>query len=78
MDIRLQDLRTILADVLDIEEEEITKDAHFIDDLGVGSLASLEVLVKLEQVYGIKIPESELDKLISLDAINQLIQERIK
>lgn len=75
-DTSMEYLREIIADAIDIDEEELTPDAHFIDDIGVDSLVALEVLVRLEKEYGIKIPENELAKITSLNAVHQLVSEK--
>jgi acyl carrier protein len=50
-----EDLRQFVADVLDVDPENVTDDAHFVAELGVDSLKALEVLVALERKYQIKI-----------------------
>lgn len=62
-------LREIIADAVDIDEQEILPDAHFTEDLELDSLASLEVLVRLEKEFDIKIPEQDLQLLTSLNAV---------
>ncbi|WKX70522.1 acyl carrier protein [Streptomyces sp. XD-27] len=73
----LDELRTLIADVLDVEEEEVTEDAHFVDDLGVDSLMALEVMVELEKKYSIKLGERELKKITCLRAAHDLIAAKL-
>ncbi|MGW7357577.1 acyl carrier protein [Streptomyces sp. NPDC054802] len=61
-----EELRAVVAQVLDVDESEITDDARFVDDLEVDSLMALEVVVVLEKKYGIKLPESDLKQIVTL------------
>lgn len=69
------ELRALIADAIDVDEEDITPNAHFMDDIGVDSLGSLEVLVRLERQLGIKIPESDLPRLVSLQEVMNYLSE---
>jgi acyl carrier protein len=70
------EIRNLLAEVFDIDEEEITPDAHFIETLEVDSLMALEVLVRLEKTYKIKISEEELKSITTLRKVHNLLQEK--
>jgi acyl carrier protein len=72
----LEELIVLIADAIDIDFEEIQPDARFIEDMGVDSLISLEVLVSLEREYKIKIPESDLEKLFSVNAVYDLLESK--
>lgn len=71
----IEALRTIIADAIDVDEEVLEPDAHFINDIGVDSLSSLEVLVRLEKEFKIKIPEGDLARLVSLQAVADYLNE---
>ncbi|MEU9481789.1 acyl carrier protein [Streptomyces sp. NPDC048191] len=71
------DLRATLADVFDLPEEDLTDTALFVDDLGVDSLMSLEVLVVLERKYGIKLDESQLRSLTCLQQTYDVVRDRL-
>ena len=60
------DIRTIVAEVLEMNGEDIPEDASFIEDLGMDSLRALEILAKLEQKYKIQIPPERLPDMGSL------------
>ncbi|GAA4656362.1 hypothetical protein GCM10023347_02240 [Streptomyces chumphonensis] len=74
----LEDLRTTVADVLDVEEKELTDDAHFVETLGVDSLMALEVMVVLEKKYGVKLREEELKQVTSLRKAYDLLAEKLE
>ncbi|HEY0697207.1 MAG TPA: acyl carrier protein [Micromonospora sp.] len=71
------ELRTLLAGVLDVEVEQITDDAHFIEDIGVDSLMALEVVVVLEKTYGVRLGEDELKRVTTLDRAYRMLQEKL-
>jgi acyl carrier protein len=68
-----EDLRLTIADVLDVDPEEVTDDAHFVEDLEVDSLMALEVMVVLEKRYGVKLAESQLGEMTSLRRVFDLL-----
>ncbi|MFE0106745.1 acyl carrier protein [Streptomyces sp. NPDC059009] len=72
-----EDLRTLVAQVLDVDVDEVTDDAKFVDDLEVDSLMALEVVVVLEKKYGIKLPESELKQIVTLQSAYELLRGKV-
>lgn len=72
-----EELRIIVADVLDVEVDELTDDAHFVDDLEVDSLMALEVMVVLERRYSVKLGENELKEVTSLDKAHALLLDKV-
>lgn len=58
-----EDLRELVADTLDVETEDVTDEADFIEELGVDSLMALEVAVQVEKRTGFKITEDELKQI---------------
>ncbi len=70
------ELRVLVADILDVDEDEITNDAHFIDDLGVDSVMALEVSVVLEKRYQVKITESDLRRISSIRSVVGMLREK--
>jgi acyl carrier protein len=59
----LKKVRTIVADKLSISEDQITEEASFIDDLGADSLDTVELVMALEDEFGMDIPDEEAEKL---------------
>ncbi|MFF2546337.1 acyl carrier protein [Kitasatospora sp. NPDC058063] len=74
----LEELREVVAKVLDIEVDELTDDADFMDDLEVDSLMALEVVVVLEKKYGVKIPETELKQFTCLAKAYELLLAKVR
>ena len=68
-----EELRCVLAQVLDLDVEEITDDTDFVRDLDLDSLMALEIVVRLQRQYGVTLVERDLQHLTSLPQILQLI-----
>lgn len=75
MKLSKEELRHMLANVLDVDVAEVTDTAEFVEDLGVDSLMALEVLVALEKEYQIKLDEAKLIEMRSLDSVYSLLSE---
>jgi acyl carrier protein len=72
-----EELRALIADVLELPLEEVTDDADFINDLEVDSLTALEIAIQLEKKYGVQIDDSELKTISSLDRAHQLLMNKL-
>ena len=64
-----KEIRSIVAEILEIKEENIGPDAMFAEELGMDSMMALEILASVEKKYKIKIPEEYLTKVTSLKNI---------
>jgi acyl carrier protein len=73
-----EELRTVVAEVLDVDVTEVTDDARFVDDLGVDSLMALEVMVVLERRYHVELDESELAEVASLQMMYEMLADRLR
>jgi acyl carrier protein len=72
-----EEIKAIIADIIEVEVEEVLDDAKFIEDLGADSLKALELLATLEKKYQKKIPESGLKRLTTLNNTLQVLEEVI-
>jgi acyl carrier protein len=64
-----KELRSLIAEIIEMEEGKITPDANFVKDLGMDSMMALEILAATEKKYKIQIPEQKLAKLTSLKEV---------
>lgn len=71
----LDKVKTVLADHLEIEESEITEATTF-EDLGVDSLDTVEIMMEMEDEFGIEIKPAEVGK--SVAELVKYIDERIE
>ncbi len=56
----LEELKDVIVEELDCEAEEVTLEASFIDDLGADSLDLFELVMSIEDAFGVSIPNEEL------------------
>ncbi|TDD40133.1 acyl carrier protein [Actinomadura sp. KC06] len=73
-----EELRGLIAEVLDLPVAEVTDEAHFLDDLDVDSLMALEIMVRLEKAYGLRLEETELESITTLAGTYDLLDGRLK
>ena len=59
-------VKEIIIDKLGIDNEKITMDAKFIDDLGADSLDTVELIMQFEEEFNIEIPDTEAEGLLSV------------
>ena len=65
----LEKMKEMIADQLSVDEDKITLESNFKDDLDADSLDLFELVMALEEVYGIEIPSEELESLTTVGAI---------
>jgi acyl carrier protein len=70
---------SIIMEQLDVTREECRLEASFIDDLGADSLDLVELIMEMEENFGIEIADNELDKIRTVqDAIDFLKSKGVK
>ena len=66
-------LKKVIAEVLNVDPEEITMETTFMDDLGADSLDLFELVMALEDEYSVEIPSEDLQNLLTVgDVMNYL------
>ena len=73
----LKKVRGIVADKLSISEDQVTEEASFIEDLGADSLDTVELVMALEDEFGMDIPDEEAEKLTTVGKAIDYILSRI-
>jgi len=68
-------VRKIIADKLDIEEDKITPESSFLDDLGADSLDIVELIMELEEEFNIEIPDEDAEKIRTVADAVKYIEE---
>lgn len=75
-----QRLKKIVVDQLNVNEEQVTDDASFLDDLGADSLDTVELIMAFEEEFSElegEIPESDAEKLHTVGDAIKYIRERV-
>lgn len=66
-------IQKIISEVLGVEEESITMDTTFVDDLGADSLDVFQIIMALEEEFDIEIANEEAEKIVTVsDAVEQI------
>lgn len=66
-------LRKIVSEVLNIDEEEITMESKFVDDLGADSLDIFQIIMGIEEEFDIEIANEEAENIVTIsDAVEQI------
>jgi acyl carrier protein len=76
MEVSQDKIKQIIADQLGVKKEEVTDSAKFVDDLGADSLDTVELVMALEEEFGIEIPDEEAEKLITVGDALRYIEEK--
>ena len=66
-------IQKIISEVLGVDEESITMDTTFVDDLGADSLDVFQIIMALEEEFDIEIANEEAEKIVTVsDAVEQI------
>ena len=69
-------VKSIIAEQLGVKPEEVTSTASFIDDLGADSLDTVELVMALEEEFGIEIPDEDAEKMTTVADSIKYIEEK--
>ncbi|MEW6523448.1 MAG: acyl carrier protein [Bacillota bacterium] len=70
-------IKEIIVDQLGVEDDEVTLEASFIDDLGADSLEIVELIMALEEEFGIAIPDEDVEKITTVGHAVEYIKENM-
>ena len=66
-------LKGFIADVLNVDENEITMETTFVDDLGADSLDVFQIIMGIEEEFDVEIDQEEAEKIVSVgDAVEEI------
>ncbi|WFR54838.1 acyl carrier protein [Anaerocolumna sp. AGMB13025] len=66
-------LQKIISEVLNVEEDEITMETTFVDDLGADSLDLFQIIMGIEEEFDIEIANEEAENIVTVgDAVDQI------
>ncbi len=75
MDEDMKKLQAIIADVLNVDPDEITTETTFSDDLGADSLDLYQILMGIEEEYGVTVPQEETENITTVAEALELIKK---
>ena len=73
----LDRLINAIAEVLDLDKDKITADSKFVDDLGADSLDVLEIIMGIEDEFGIEIPTDQAESIVTVGDAYEKIKEAL-
>src|SRR4030095_2573607 len=71
-------VKSIIVEQLGVDEEEVTPDASFVDDLGADSLDTVELVMAFEEEFGIEIPDEDAEKITRVKEAVEYIDSHAK
>lgn len=72
----LAKVKAVVAEKLNVGEDQVTTDAKFVEDLGADSLDQVELIMAMEDEFELKIPEEEAEKLDTVgSAVNYIVEK---
>ena len=71
-------VKNIIVDELGVNESAVTKDAHFVDDLGADSLDTVELVLRFEQEFAIEIPDEEAEKITTVGSAIEFLLKKLE
>ena len=73
-----QRVKDIIVEQLGVKPDQVTPEAKFIEDLGADSLDTVELVMALEEEFGIEVPDEQAEKLQSVGDVIKYIEEAQK
>lgn len=68
----------VVKDKLGVEDDKIVDSAKYVDDLGADSLTLVDIAMALEDEFGMKIPDEDIEKITTIGSTVAYIQEHLK
>jgi acyl carrier protein len=78
MKMEFEKLKTIIAEVLNVDPDEITAETTFTDDLGADSLDIYQIIMGIEDAFDIKIPEDAAEGINTVGQAVDMIKDALK
>ena len=70
----LEKLKSILSTQFDVEEDTITNDTNLADDLGADSLDVVDLLMSIEDEFGVEVPDDEIENIKTVGSLVSYIE----
>ncbi|RVY78680.1 acyl carrier protein [Helicobacter pylori] len=70
-------MRAVIAEQLEIDVSQVTPEAKFVKDLGVDSLDIVELIMALEERFGIEIPDEQAEKIVNVGDVMRYIEKQL-
>jgi acyl carrier protein len=74
----LEKVKKIVAENLGVEEDKISENSSFVEDLGADSLDTVELVMAFEEEFGVEIPDEEAEKILKVSDAVKYIESHAK
>jgi acyl carrier protein len=68
----LEKVKAVIVEQLGVDEDQVTLDASFADDLGADSLDTVELIMAFEEEFGVEIPDDQAEKIKTVKDVVEL------
>lgn len=73
-----EDVKKVVIEQLGVSDAEVTREASFVDDLGADSLDTVELVMALEEAFGMEIPDEDAEKIKTIGNTISYVMEHGK
>ncbi len=70
-----EDIQAVIAEQLNVDTAQVTPEAEFVKDLGADSLDVVELIMALEEKFGIEIPDEQAEKIVNVGGVVKYIED---
>ncbi|AEE70461.1 acyl carrier protein [Helicobacter pylori] len=70
-----EDIQAVIAEQLNVDATQVTPEAEFVKDLGADSLDVVELIMALEEKFGIEIPDEQAEKIVNVGDVVKYIED---
>ncbi|MCQ2952373.1 acyl carrier protein [Helicobacter pylori] len=70
-------MQAVIAEQLNVDAAQVTPEAEFVKDLGADSLDILELIMALEEKFGIEIPDEQAEKIVNVGDVMRYIEKQL-
>ncbi len=70
-----EDIQAVIAEQLNVDTAQVTPEAEFVKDLGADSLDVVELIMALEEKFGIEIPDEQAEKIVNVGDVVKYVED---
>lgn len=74
---RAEEIRAVVARVLEVDEDQVGPTDHFVEELGADSMKLIELLANLEIEFDVEVDPGEFERLVNLDGVYAVLSEAL-
>lgn len=74
---RVGEIKALVCRVLEVDEDQVGPDDHFVERLGADSMKLIELLANLEIEFDVEVDPAEFERLINLDGVYAVLSEAL-